>query len=237
MGGDATWDIGLSHPDLWAGIIPIAAAVDKYVAMYWENAEYVPFYLVSGQLDGEHSSRNARDLDRYFKHGYNCTVADYEGRGHEHFSDEILRLFDWMGRYKRDFFPKEFTCRSMRPWDNFFWWIELDGLPERSIVDPNNWPPPRGTLAVNTEAEINEKNGINVKTGAAGVTIWLSPEIVNFEQPIRIMVKGSQLKSSDPSIDPNLKVLLEDARTRGDRRHPFWAKVEMPGGRINIAGR
>ena len=31
MGGDAAWDIGLAHPDLWAGVIPIVAAADKYV--------------------------------------------------------------------------------------------------------------------------------------------------------------------------------------------------------------
>ncbi len=25
MGGDAAWDIGLAHPDVWAGVIPIVA--------------------------------------------------------------------------------------------------------------------------------------------------------------------------------------------------------------------
>ena len=26
MGGDAAWDLGTAHPDLWAGMIPIAHA-------------------------------------------------------------------------------------------------------------------------------------------------------------------------------------------------------------------
>jgi hypothetical protein len=30
-----------------------------------------------------------------------------------------------------------------------------------------------------------------------------------------------------------MAVLLEDVRTRADRMHPFWAKVEFPGGRVN----
>jgi hypothetical protein len=27
-------------------------------------------------------------------------------------------------------------------------------------------------------------------------------------------------------VVPNIETLLEDVRTRGDRQHPFWAKVE-----------
>jgi hypothetical protein len=125
----------------------------------------------------------------------------------------------------------------MREWDSFFWWVELHDLPERSLVDPQSWPPPRGTLAAPTEATINEKNGLNVKTGAASATVWLAPEMVNFAQPIRIMVNGSKLKPNDPAADPDIKVLLEDARTRADRRHVFWAKVELPTGRMNVAER
>ena len=52
IGGDAAWDIGLAHPDLWAGVIPIVAQSDRYCARYWENARYVPFYVVAGELDG-----------------------------------------------------------------------------------------------------------------------------------------------------------------------------------------
>ena len=36
----------------------------------------------------------------------------------------IQHLFDWMNLHKRNFFPREFEAVSMRPWDNFFWWIE-----------------------------------------------------------------------------------------------------------------
>jgi hypothetical protein len=30
-----------------------------------------------------------------------------------------------------------------------------------------------------------------------------------------------------------VEIILEDVRTRGDRQHPFWAKVEVPSARIN----
>ncbi len=233
MGGDAAWDIALAHPDQWAGVIPIAAVADKFVSRYWENAAYMPLYLVSGQLDGDKPVRNSTELDRYFKHGYNTTVVEFQGRGHEHFSDEILRIFDWMGRLRRDFFPKEFVTRSMRDWDNSFWWLELAELPPKAVTAPEEWPPPAGLLPVLTKASVKEKNTIFVTTGAARAVIWLAPELVDFKQPVRLTVNGVRLKST-PIVEPDLAVLLEDVRTRGDRQRVFWAKVEMPAGRVNM---
>ena len=59
IGGDAAWDIALAHPDLWAGVIPIVAVADKFVSRYAKNAEYVPWYFVGGELDGDKMARNA----------------------------------------------------------------------------------------------------------------------------------------------------------------------------------
>ena len=232
MGGDAAWDIGLAHPDLWAGVIPIVAQSDRYCNLYWENARYVPFYVVAGELDGAKLAKNARDLDRYLRRGFDTTVVEYPGRGHEDFYDEILRIFDWMGRFHRNFFPREFTCETMRPWDNFFWWVEVQGLPPRSMVDPADWPPPAGTQPVQVKATINDKNGLNVRTGTSQVTVWLSPKMVDFKQRSTITVNGRRLNSADQMIRPDLHVLLEDVRTRGDRQHPFWARLDSATGRV-----
>lgn len=231
MGGDAVWDIGLAHPDLWAGVIPIVATADKYVALYWENAARLPFYFVCGELDGGRMSTNARDLDRYLARGYNATVVEYLGRGHEDFYDEILQLFDWMGRLQRDFFPKEFTVQTMRPWDNFFWWVELYDLPSRAVVDPLDWPPPAGFRPVQTEASITTKNGLRLRTGTGTLTIWVSPEMLDLSQNVTVLVNGRRVNTADRSLAPDLEVLLEDARTRADRQHPFWARIEAPTGR------
>jgi len=224
MGGDAAWDLGLAHPDLWAGVIPIVARADRYCTRYWENARYVPFYVVAGELDGDRLTHNATDLDRYLQRGFNCTVVEYLGRGHEHFSDEILRLFDWMGRLKRDFFPRDFTCATMRPWDNYFWWVEVDGLPPRAVVDPDDWPPPRGVQPSQVIGKVLSTNGVNVRSGASRATVWLSPEIVDFKERMMIVINGRRVNTLD--LEPSLQTLLEDVRTRGDRQHPFWAEVK-----------
>lgn len=238
MGGDAAWDIGLAHPDLWAGVIPIVGVSDRYCAHYWENARQLPLYLVVGELDGGKLLKNARDLERAMVRGFNYTVAEYRGRGHEHFADEILRLFDWMARYRRDFAPREFSCRTMRPWDNFFWWVEVEGLPDRVTADPSRWPPPRGTRPMIVEGRVTGRDQLRVKTGAARTIVWLSPDLVDLGGDLQIVVNGARLSRSGGAVEADVEVLLEDVVARGDRQHPFWARVEMPEGRVNLtAGR
>jgi predicted esterase len=212
-GGNAAWDIGLSHPDLWAGVIPIVATPEKTVQLYWKNAEHLPLYFVCGELDGDKMTKNGPEFDRYMNRsaGFDCTVVEFEGRGHENFSDEILRLFDWMGRKRRNFFPRQFTAVTNRPFDNSFWWLEL-----------RNFDP--GDKLFQLESNLTASNGISIRSGGK-LTIWLAPEMVDFTRPIVITQSGGRIKSPN-SIRPDVAVLLEDVRGRGDRQHPFWAKVE-----------
>jgi predicted esterase len=229
MGGDAAWDIGLAHPDLWAGVLPIVATADKYISRYWENGRSLPMYFVAGEMDGDRMNRNSMDLDRYLnKHTYDVIVVVFQGRGHEHFIDEIQRLFVWMDLHRRAFFPKEFTTVSLRPWDNYFWWAELQSLPSRSTVLPVNWPPDSGVRPARTEGRILENNRITLRTGAEQATVWLSPEMVDFSQRVVVTING---RSYGQGVEPRADVLLEDVRTRGDRQYPFWTRVDGSSGR------
>ncbi len=226
MGGDAIWDIGLAHPDLWAGVLPIVAKAGRYCSRYWNHAQYVSWYVVAGELDGDKMAKNARELDRYLRPKFDTTVVEYLGRGFEPFPDEIQRLFDWMGRRRRQLFPREFECASMRPWDNFFWWLEVDGLPTKSMVSPDTWPPPRGARPARLRGKIAANNNkVQAFVRAGRTTVWLAPEFVNFEKPLTVELNGRKISSGERFITPDLGVLLEDARTRADRQHPFWAKV------------
>ncbi len=230
IGGDAAWDIALAHPDLWAGLIAINATARKYVTRYWENAERIPMYFVFGELDatsgGTRIVENATDLDRYLTRssgGFDVTVVEYRGRGAEHFADEIHEMFTWMtlpGR-QRDFWPRQFNAVTMRPWDTFFWWVELGTLPERFVVLPSRWPDPKARPAA-LEARALPNNRVVVRCGSETATVYLSPHIVDFKQPISVVINGREVKSD---IRPAAAVLLEDVRNRSDRQHPFWARV------------
>jgi pimeloyl-ACP methyl ester carboxylesterase len=229
LGGDAAWDIALAHPDLWAGLVMVGPTAARYVTHYWPNARTLPLYLVAGELDRATVQRDATDLDRYFSKGFDATYVEYRGRGHEHFSDELLRLFDWLGRKKRTFFPKEIEAVTFRPWDRFFWWVECDGLPPRTLVLPEQWPPAAGVRPFQIEAKAGASNSLSVRCGADQVKIWLSPELVDFAKPVTVTLDGQRLLKGPAA--PDLTVMLEDLRLRADRQHPFWAVVESSRGR------
>ena len=228
IGGDAAWDIAIAHPDLWAGVIPTVAVADKFVGRYAKNAPYVAWYIVAGELDGDKMTRNGVELDRYLRPKTDVTVVEYLGRGYEPFSDEILREFDWMSRRQR-IMPKEIDCVSMRPWDNFFWWLEAEGLPPKSMAAPAGWPPQRGARPAPIEGKRLETNKVTVKLQASKVTVWLSPDLVDFNQPLVVEVNNRSISPRDRIVRPDVSVLLEDVRTRADRQHPFWAKLSTQG--------
>jgi hypothetical protein len=52
--------------------------------------------------------------------------------------------------------------------------------------------------------------------------------MVNFDQPIRLMVHGTKVKPGDTSLEPGIQVLLEDARTGTGRLRVFRAPVGLP---------
>ena len=51
-GGNMVWDVGLSHPNLFAGVAPIAGQPRHQAKIYWTNVMEVPFYVVWGEYMG-----------------------------------------------------------------------------------------------------------------------------------------------------------------------------------------
>ena len=129
------------------------------------------------------------------------TVVEYQGRGYEPFSDEIQRMFDWMGRRQRNI-PKDIDCVSMRPWDNFFWWLEVDGLPAKSMVAPATGRRQQAARPAPIEGKRLETNKMTVKVQADKVTVWLSPELVDFKQQLVVEVNGRSIYTARPNGPP-----------------------------------
>ncbi len=180
-------------------------------------------------------AQDAKQWDPMMIRRFNLTVVEYRGRGHDGFSDETLRLFDWMGRCRRNYFPKQFNTISMRPWDNRFWWLELGRLPPQAMTDPAEWDARRSHPRLTIKATAAATNSINVQTGAGRVTVWLSPDLLDLGRRVTVTVNGRPVGGNQPSGTPNVATILEDARTRGDRQHPFWAKVVWPSGAAGVA--
>jgi pimeloyl-ACP methyl ester carboxylesterase len=225
IGGEAAWDLAQAHPDLWAGVLPFVAQFsqkEKFVQHYWDNAAYVPLYFVCGELDSLKMSLNAQLLDPYLKKRFPTTIVEFHGRGYEPFHDAILECFDWLDRQTREWPPKDFECNTMRAWDNFFWWVEGQGFPD--AITPGNWPR-RNARPTVVEGRVLNGNRLSARTACDQTLLWLRPDMVDFNQTIRVTLNGNRVKGD---TTPSLEVLLEDTRTRADRQRPFWAKLQVP---------
>jgi len=238
MGGNAAWDIAAAHPDLWAGIILFGAAVSSPVEIYDDNMQHVPFYFVCGELESAPSSGRIRNLtsingpilNYYLKNAFNATVVQYIGRGPELYGEEVLEIFNWMKNLKRAF-PASFTVKSTRPLARFYyyWGVEYPDLP-----DELNWPRDnrgnRETLETSYEY-LDRQNRVRIKTKGRfsnlEPAIYFTPDMVQFNQRIRVEFNGKQIQPRVGFIEPDLRLILEDARTRKDRQHPFWVRLNL----------
>lgn len=215
-GGTAAFDIGLSHPDLFAGLIPISGVSDNKCKYYWSNAKLLPIYVLSGELDRDTFAQNVTELNRMFAHGYDAMLAEYRGYGRDSFYAEIHRLFVWMALHRRAKLPQEFEINTLRQSDNRFYWLEFSSIPQSVIT--NNRP-------MLVKAKATPGNSLVIHCSAASVTVWLTPDVLKFDQRVVVRINGQQ-KFNKP-LKPDLKALLEDFRVRADRQRLYWAVLEF----------
>jgi pimeloyl-ACP methyl ester carboxylesterase len=235
-GGRMAYDVGLSHPDLFAGVLTMGGAPRYFAKAYKQNAHYLPFYVVDGDYDGDTAKDNRLQFEYWVGRAYPAISVQYKGRGREWFDAEVPSMFDWMGRKKRAAafpelgrsgagagFGEEF--RSMRSTDDHFYWLSGEGLNDRLINSAKKWSSNLGSALL--QARSSEGNHITVSAhGFKHVTVWLGPGMIDFEKPVTIYL-NSRIDSSNRKIQPSLGTLMEDFYLRGDRQRLFFAKVEF----------
>tara|TARA_R110002049_G_scaffold2750_8_gene22158 strand:- start:75820 stop:78297 length:2478 start_codon:yes stop_codon:yes gene_type:complete len=230
-GATAAWDIAVSHPDLWAGMIAIGADPDKTIRHYYPNAERVPMYFVLGEDDRVRTKNNyayGAILDDYVKVRNDVMVVMYRGRGREFFFEEIQRFFEWMNldsHHRRDP-PASIETVTMRTGDQFFWWLELGPLKPAVDINPVLWSQAERLRAGKISGAVGANNSVRISGPAEEFNVLLGPNMgVDLTQSVTIRY-GSRTIRYD--FDGNFEYLLEDVRTRADRKRPYWAKVSVP---------
>ena len=235
-GGDAAWDLALAHPDLWAGVAPICGSATFLTKIVRVNGEFVPLYAIGGELDGGKLAASQVTLDRGMDlttRPFDMTYVQYKGRGVEPFSEETTRVFEWMRtRTRRFFVPEERVVYSTRPWNNFFWNVELFDFPSKTMIDPL-FPPKLGHdyNPAQTQTFRIAGNKLRIQTSADRGVVFLSPEQLDFNRRMEVVFNGRKLTPQNGRVPASSLVMLEDARTRCDRQHPFWASLnsKFPG--------
>lgn len=234
-GGDAAFDIGMSHPDLFAGVIPIAGLAKHYCKWYWQNAKHVPFYLVSGELcraslvDPDHSVVLGGMLRR--GHEFDLTYAEFVGRGYEHYYEEIHHLFDWMNRLTRAKNVLNVEATILRPVDNQFYWIKADGFPanvvQAAVID--NGGRRARVRPMKLEAGIldgsDDHTTISIRSGAKRHVLKLAPSLIDYNK--RLWVRFGSSREFNDFPEPSIATMLDDFRKRGDRQNLVWTEITI----------
>src|SRR5262249_32789239 len=220
QGAAMAYDIGLSHPDLFAGVMPMGAWPRYFAQVYTANAQYLPFYVVDGDrnfaLPPKGKNQNRQQLLDWTKNRYNTLYAEYKGRNSEFFAEELPYLFDWMSRKKRANPIPEYgtggAFHTMRATDNRFYWLGTDSVLPRSInsIDNPKWFTVKSATLYGSVDR--GSNHLQIKAyGVRNVNIWLGPNMIDLTKDAKISLNGGLPRPIRKDlIQPKLEVLLED---------------------------
>jgi pimeloyl-ACP methyl ester carboxylesterase len=245
--GTIATDIALGHPDLFAGVVTINAVPPRSTSTwYWHNAQYLPFYIVSGELAGTSCRLNRLLFENWMMRGYPSLMTIYKGRWSEFYPAELPFAFDWMSRKRRAAgFPElgrspnlgslGEEMQTARLGDNRFYWLEATLIHPRYVsanlgtVDNKPYTPAA------LQGTIRDSNTIAVSTrGIRSLRVWLGqafdPQVgwktmVDLSQPVTFLINRQAAKVQ--KFTPDLAVMLEDLYNRGDRHRLYWGSIEF----------
>ncbi|WP_437227977.1 alpha/beta hydrolase-fold protein [Planctomicrobium sp. SH661] len=217
MGGNACFDIGLSHPGLFAAVIPIGGISPRECRPCWDNAPRLSWYVVGGERDRNTLEKNADILNDMMKNGQDVLYCEYKERGYETYHEEQERLFTWMQSLRRTPLKDltDWSISTPRNSDGRFHWIQAKMVPDR----PATSRPPK------YEGAIKVTGKIYVCHPGKGTSIWLSPELFDFNNRCEVHINHKQI--SREYIKPTLEAMLSDLRSRGDRERLYWARLDF----------
>ena len=236
-GADMAMDVAASHPDLFAGVVPVCPNPrwQGFFKNYWQNAQKLPVYVVTGQ----HAALSLQNLryifERWMPNGFPAIQVVYKGRGIEWYPAEVPVIFDWMGRKRRPTgqatlkldATRRFRWVTQRPGDDRFYWLGAERIDPRNLVDPEQ---PRITpVPATLEGDIVNGNVVSIRSsGVRTISVWLGKDMIDWSQPVRVNLNGTTLAGWKPRVlEPDLGVLLEDYWHRGDRRMLYLARLEI----------
>ena len=246
QGGAMAFDVGLSHADLFAGVLPMSAGPALFSERYFRNGQYLPFYIVDGDHSGDMSKDN--DMNKHIRHqfeewvnAYPMMWIQYKGRGVEFYGAEMPMMFDWMRNKKREFpmegvggysdpeKSKNFTTH--RTTDNSFYWLTTNNIQQRCINTAANWKQALNPATLWARIDLEENTVLLDTSGVSQVTVWLGAngqgvDMVNFDKPVTVRWNGNVVRKAEP-VTRSLETLLEDLGRRGDRQRVFTAKLEF----------
>lgn len=102
MGGYGTWQLAISHPELFAAIVPICGG-----GMYWDAARLVnvPVWAFHGERDTLVLPTESKTMvERINKHGGNAKLTYYPEAGHDSWTATYTNraVYEWLLSHKNE---------------------------------------------------------------------------------------------------------------------------------------
>ena len=239
-GGIGAYLIGAHHATRFAAVVPMAAGLDEVLLPFLENFRQTPLYIIHGKRDQVMPVRLSRSIDEALTElGYAHIYREHDrvhpqAGGHFFPREELPDLVVWLGRQRRDPYPKKLTVVQDASHLLPFGWMRIDAT-DRIAEFSDNLVDHRDDLISNRryaklEAAVAGPNRIEVRTQRVRrYTLYLNDTLVDLSRPVTVVTNGAV--SFEGAVTPGARTLLREARLRQDPRMLFPATVS-----VNVAG-
>jgi hypothetical protein len=250
-GGGLAIDVGLGHPDLFAGLVPMNGTFTQFTRRYyWPNAQYLPLYIIEGERNGGNPKifRDAFEKG-WRKNPYSVIYVEYRGRSSEWYGMEIPKMLNWASRKKRYTPLKEMGCpnfgtelgeefHSTRAGDNRFYWLSAETIADKYLMEHSGkWTGAFRPATFQVNLSLGNKsdkagtakifNQADIRSiGTKKLTFWITPGMMDLSKPLTVRVNTVEV-IRQRMIAPSLETMLEEVYRTGDRQRVYVAKVEL----------
>ena len=228
MGGNAAWDFGLGHPDLFAGVVSVSGLPAKYAWAYRDNVKRVPLFVSMGDLAPAESQVIFPFIKALIARNYDVTFFEHFRRGLEDFPEDAPAIFDWMSSRTREPFPKLFEVDTARSSDDrFYGFVIREFTPGRAVAPESVHPLGKNLKPATLNVKIRSlANLVDITSnGIRQLDVWLGPDEINFAKRFEVRVNGKTAYKA--AAKPDAEAFLEDLRVRGDRKQTYWTRVSV----------
>ncbi|NUO84340.1 phospholipase, partial [candidate division KSB1 bacterium] len=186
MGGGGTLWLGLSRPDIWAGLAPVCPAPPDGTEELAPNGLSIPMHFFHGGADPVVAPAGVRDwVKRLEELETKVEYTEYPGVAHNSwenaYKDEAV--FKWFSQFRRNRYPERVRFVTSRYKYQSAYWVRIDELTP-------------GVLA-QIEAKFTAPNRIAITTselGAFTLSLTGHPKF-NASRPVETVVDGQTIST------------------------------------------
>lgn len=237
MGGRGSFSTGVAYPEPYCGLVPVAGSIGavfdtsdlsqhkNYCWPHMENIKNLRLYYISGDQDMDLMLYQNRGCELCLKELGNEYVYDeLKGQGHVWPLDIWEKAVQWTLERPRPPFPsiviQNIAIQASSELPGYIWL-------HSGLTMPQYWAYIEKRIDANKPARLQAEASNNLITitanNVAEISIYLSDEMFNLDEPVTIYQADQQLYNNIVSRDPSF--LLTEARQRGDRTMLFANRI------------